>query len=128
MGRSAPAVTAMEGIETIGDTQQTQVHRTQKAGQPLSGADSPALTEHGSGSSSELTPLASAMSTAKTAMKSARRTTSMVYQAWTGSPKCCGGVVCLFYPRGRPQEGVCDHGFLQQVGRSASRQHVDAAG
>ena len=87
MGGSATAVTATAGIGTIGDAQQLQLHRTQKAGQPLSGADSSALTEQGSGSSSELMPLASAMSTAKTAMKSARRTTSMVYQSRTASSK-----------------------------------------
>ena len=90
MGGSATAVTATAGIGTIGDTQQLQLHRTQKAGQPVSGADSFALTEHGSGSNSELTPLASAMSTAKTAMKSARRTGSMVYQSPTASSKKCG--------------------------------------
>ena len=74
MGGSATAVTVTAGIGTIGDAQQLQLHRTQKAGQPLSGADSSALTEQGSGSSSELMPLASEISTAKTAIKNARRT------------------------------------------------------
>ena len=87
MGSSATAVTATAGIGTIGDAQQPQVHRTQKAGQPLSGADSLALIEQASGSSSEVMPLASAMSTARTRMKNARRTGSMVYQSRTASSK-----------------------------------------
>jgi hypothetical protein len=49
------------------------VHRTQNAGQPLSGADSLVPIGHASGTSSELRPLASAMSTASTAMDKTRR-------------------------------------------------------
>jgi len=58
---------------SIAAAQHAQVHRTQNAGQPLSGADSIVPIGHVSGISSELTPLASAMSTASTAMNNTRR-------------------------------------------------------
>src|SRR5678816_3702650 len=58
---------------SIDAAQQAHVHRTQNAGQPLSGAESLVPIGQVSGTRSELTPLASAMSTASTAMKNARR-------------------------------------------------------
>jgi hypothetical protein len=58
---------------SIAAAQQAHVHRTQNAGQPLSGADSLVPSGHVSGTSSELRPLASAMSTASTAMNNTRR-------------------------------------------------------
>ena len=71
-GTGATAVSG--GVEcSIDAAQQAHVHRTQNAGQPLSGADSLVPIGHVSGTRSELTPLASAMSTASTAMKNARR-------------------------------------------------------
>jgi len=60
---------------SIGAAQQAQVHRTQNAGQPLSGADSVVPIAQLSGTTSELRPLASDMSTASTAMNNARRNT-----------------------------------------------------
>ena len=61
----------MEG--SIDAAQQAHVHRTQNAGQPLSGADSLVPIGHVSGTRSELRPLASAMSTASTASNKIRR-------------------------------------------------------
>jgi len=58
---------------SIDAAQQAHVHRTQNAGQPPSGADSLGPIGHVSGTRSEVTPLASAMSTASTAMNNARR-------------------------------------------------------
>src|SRR5690348_1872361 len=58
---------------SIDAAQQAQVQRTQNAGQPLSGADSVVPIGQLSGTRSELTPLASARSTASTARKNARR-------------------------------------------------------
>ena len=71
----ATAATAVSGglACSIEAAQQAQVHRTQNAGQPLSGADSLVPMGQLSGTRSELMPLASAMSTASTAMKNARR-------------------------------------------------------
>jgi hypothetical protein len=57
---------------SIDAAQQAHVHRTQNAGQPLSGADSVVPIGHVSGTRSELRPLASAMSTASTVMRNAR--------------------------------------------------------
>src|SRR4029079_6886054 len=72
--KGADATDVSGGVEcSIDPAQQAHVHRTQNAGQPLSGADSIAPIGHVSGTRSELTPLASAMSTASTAMKNARR-------------------------------------------------------
>jgi hypothetical protein len=67
------------GVECSTDAaQQAHVHRTQNAGQPLSGADSLVPIGHVSGTRSELTPLASATSTASTAMRNARRMTANI--------------------------------------------------
>ena len=66
---------------SIDAAQQAHVHRTQNAGQPLSGADSIVPIGQVSGTRSELTPLASAMSTASTAMKNARRMPAQ-YISW----------------------------------------------
>lgn len=71
---SGTTATATSGIGSTGDAQQAQLHRMQNAGHPPSGADSLALIEHASGTNSELMPAASRISTAKTAMKNARRT------------------------------------------------------
>jgi hypothetical protein len=60
-------------VETTDDTQQLHVQRTQNAGQPLSGAESFAPIAQLSGTSSELSPLASDIKTVSTAMNSARR-------------------------------------------------------
>jgi hypothetical protein len=57
---------------TIDAAQHAHVHRTQNAGQPLSGADSLVPIGHVSGTTSELTPLASAISRAGSATNSAR--------------------------------------------------------
>jgi hypothetical protein len=65
------------GVCSIDAAQQAHVHLTQNAGQPLSGPDSLASIGHCSGTSSELRPLASAMSTASTAMNNTRRTFSI---------------------------------------------------
>src|SRR5262245_20894412 len=74
-GRGGTDATAMSGgvVCSIAAAQQAHVHRTQNAGQPLSGADSLDPMGHVSGTRSELRPLASAMSTASTATNSARR-------------------------------------------------------
>jgi len=79
-GRRALA-TATGGICTTGDAQHAHVQRTQNAGQPLSGPDSLVPTPQFSGTTSELRPVASAISRAKTAMRRARRIRSMVYHA-----------------------------------------------
>src|SRR6476620_5710394 len=73
--RFGTGTTAMSGggEYSIGAAQQAHVQRTQNAGQPLSGADSPAPIGHVSGTRSELTPVASVRSTASTAMNNARR-------------------------------------------------------
>ena len=54
--------------------QQAQVHRTQKAGQPVSGTDSSTPIGQVSGMTSALRPLASDIKRASVAMRSARRT------------------------------------------------------
>jgi hypothetical protein len=74
-GRGGAGVTDVSGgvACSIDAPQQAHVHRTQNAGQPLSGADSLVPIGHVSGTRSELTPLASAMSTASTAMNNTRR-------------------------------------------------------
>jgi hypothetical protein len=74
-GKIVRAATVVSGgvVCSIGAAQQVQVHRTQNAGQPLSGADSLVPIGQVSGTSRELTPLASAISTASTAMNSVRR-------------------------------------------------------
>ena len=82
---SGTTATASGGIGTTGYAQQAQLHRTQNAGQPVSEPDSVAPTEHGSRTTSAVMPLASVMSTAKIAMKRARRTVSMVYQSGPSS-------------------------------------------
>jgi hypothetical protein len=58
---------------SIAAVQQAHVHRTQNAGQPLSGADSLVPIGQLSGTTSELRPLASDMSTASMTMNNARR-------------------------------------------------------
>jgi hypothetical protein len=71
-GIGAAAVSG--GVEcSIDAAQQAHVHRTQNAGQPPSGADSFVPIGQVSGTKRELTPLASARSTASTAIKNARR-------------------------------------------------------
>jgi hypothetical protein len=71
-GTDATAVSG--GVDcSIDAAQQAHVHRTQNAGHPLSGAESLVPIGHVSGTNSELTPLASANSTASTAMNNARR-------------------------------------------------------
>jgi hypothetical protein len=77
--RALATATGSNGI--TGDAQHPHVQRTQNAGQPLSGPDSLVPTPQFSGTTSELTPLASANSRARSAMKSARRIQSMVYHA-----------------------------------------------
>jgi hypothetical protein len=67
-------VRSIAALHSIDAAQHAHVHRTQKAGQPLSGADSLAPIAHVSGTSSELNPLASHISTATTAINKARRT------------------------------------------------------
>jgi hypothetical protein len=79
-GRSAFA-TATGSIGMTGDAQHPHVQRTQNAGQPLSGPDSLAPTPQFSGTPSELRPLASANSTANSAMRRARRIRPIVYHA-----------------------------------------------
>jgi hypothetical protein len=79
-GRRALA-TATDSIGTIGDTQHAHVQRTQNAGQPLSGPDSLVPTAQFSGTTSELRPVASAISKARTAMRKARRIRAMVHHA-----------------------------------------------
>jgi hypothetical protein len=75
-------VTASMGI--TGDAQHAHEQRTQNAGQPLSGLDSFVPTPQVSGTTSELTPLASAISRARSAMNRARRIRSMVYHVKPG--------------------------------------------
>jgi hypothetical protein len=71
-GTGATAVSG--GAEwSIDAAQQAHVHRTQNAGQPLSGVASLVPIGHVSGTTSDVMPLASAMSTASTAMRNARR-------------------------------------------------------
>jgi hypothetical protein len=74
-GSGGSAVTVVSGgaVCSIDAAQQAHVHRTQNAGQPLSGTDSVVPIGQLSGTTSELTPLASEMSTASTAMNNARR-------------------------------------------------------
>src|SRR6185436_21025036 len=72
-------VTGSMGI--TGDAQHAHVQRTQNAGQPLSGLDSFVPTPQVSGTISELMPLASAISRARSAMNRARRIRAMVYHA-----------------------------------------------
>jgi hypothetical protein len=86
-------VTGSMGI--TGDAQHAHVQRTQNAGQPLSGRDSFVPTPQVSGTTSELTPLASAISRARSMMKNARRIRSMVYHAHLGRPLPLGSTVEL---------------------------------
>src|SRR5262245_19709186 len=74
-GPGGTAATAMSGgvVCSIAAAQQPHVHRTQNAGQPLSGVDSLVPIGHVSGTRSELRPLASAISTASTTMNNDRR-------------------------------------------------------
>jgi hypothetical protein len=58
---------------TIGEVQHAHVHLTQKAGHPLSGPDSLVPIAQVSAISSELMPLASAISNTSTAAKTTRR-------------------------------------------------------
>jgi hypothetical protein len=76
--RSAATVVSGGAVCSIEAAQQPHVHRTQNAGQPLSGADSLVPIGHVSGTRSELRPLASAISTASTAMKNARRMPAII--------------------------------------------------
>ena len=69
LGRTTVLTTA--DALTIGDVQHAHVHRTQKAGHPLSGPDSLVPIAHVSGTSSALMPLASAISDASTTAKNA---------------------------------------------------------
>src|SRR5436190_21559564 len=73
IGGSPTTVVSAGMVCSIDAAQQAHVHRTQNAGQPLSGADSLVPIGQVSGTRSELTPLASATSTASTAAKNARR-------------------------------------------------------
>ena len=61
--------------------QQAHVHRTQNAGQPLSGADSLVPIGQLSGTTSELRPLASDITTASTASNNALRMQAQ-YSSW----------------------------------------------
>src|SRR5437879_2274661 len=72
-GESAITVVSGGAMCSIEAAQQAQVHRTQNAGQPRSGADSVVPIAQLSGTTSELRPLASDMSTASTAINNARR-------------------------------------------------------
>src|SRR3954466_11229285 len=74
-GRGGSVATVVSGgaVCSTEAAQQAHVHRTQNAGQPLSGADSVVPIGQVSGTRSELTPLASTMSRASTAMRNARR-------------------------------------------------------
>jgi hypothetical protein len=72
-GGSAATAISRGALYSTEDTQQAHVHRTQKAGQPLSGSESFVPIAQISGSSSALRPLASATSSATMAMRSARR-------------------------------------------------------
>lgn len=74
------ATRLIAAVHSIDEAQQAHVHRTQKAGQPLSGADSLASIGHVSGTSSELKPLASDIRTATTAINKARASRS-IYQS-----------------------------------------------
>ena len=95
-GRRAP-VTATGNSGTTGDAQHAHVQRTQNAGQPLSWLDSLVSIPQFSGITSALTPLASAITKASSAMNSTRRIRSMVYhgkprrpaQPW--APQTIGG-------------------------------------
>lgn len=78
-GGSNPPATPTGIIGTTGDAQHPHVHRTQNAGQPLSGPDSLVPTPQFSGTTSAVTPLASANNRAKSTMRNARRIRSMVY-------------------------------------------------
>jgi hypothetical protein len=69
---TAATVTSGGAVCSTAAAQQAQVHRTQNAGQPPSGADSLVPIGHVSGTRSELKPLASAMSTASAAMNNTR--------------------------------------------------------
>src|SRR6476659_9142991 len=74
-GRNGTGATkASGGVEcSIDAAQQAHVHRTQNAGQPLSGVDSLAPIGQVSGTRSDVMPLTSAKSPASTAMKNAQR-------------------------------------------------------
>src|SRR4051812_29396360 len=72
-GRSVATVVSGGAVCSTEAAQQAHVHRRQNAGQPLSGADSVVPIAQVSGTTSEVTPLASAMSTASTAIRNARR-------------------------------------------------------
>jgi len=78
-GESNAVAIVIGSIGTTGEAQQAQVQRTQNAGQPLSGPDSSAPTAQVSGNTSELTPLASAISSARSAMKRPRGIRPNVY-------------------------------------------------
>jgi hypothetical protein len=86
-------VTGSMGI--TGDAQHAHVQRTQNAGQPLSGLDSLVPNPQVSGSTSEVTPLASAISRAKSTIKNARRIQSMVYHPHLRRPLPLGSTVEL---------------------------------
>jgi hypothetical protein len=74
-GLGGRAATVVSGgvVCSIDAAQQAHVHRTQNAGQPLSGGDSLVPIGQLSGTTRELMPLASDISTASTAMNNARR-------------------------------------------------------
>jgi hypothetical protein len=71
-GGSAATVVSGGVVCSIDAAQHAHVHRTQNAGQPLSGADSLVPIGQLSGTTRELMPLASDMSTASTAMNNTR--------------------------------------------------------
>ena len=73
IGARAAAIVSGGVVCSIDAAQQAHVHRTQNAGQPLSGAVSPVPIGQLSGTTRELTPLASDISNASMAMKTARR-------------------------------------------------------
>jgi len=73
IGVGCASASTTSALWTTEDAQQLHVHRTQNAGQPVSGDDSFAPMAQVSGTNSELKPLASATRRASTAMSNARR-------------------------------------------------------
>lgn len=73
IGSSSARASAARALCTIEEAQQLHVHRTQNAGQPVSGDDSLTPMAQVSATNSELKPLASATRRASTAMSNARR-------------------------------------------------------
>ena len=73
IGGSSDHASTSCALCTTEEAQQLHVHRTQNAGQPVSGDDSFTPMAQVSGTNSELKPLASATRRASTAMSNARR-------------------------------------------------------